>query len=209
VKDVPKTPANLPAGFEWSTVDLNDDKQAHEVYELLRENYVEDSEHTFRFDYPVEFLRWALVIPDYNPDWFVGVRASKTQKLLAFISAIPVKTRVRSNTVKMAEVNYLCVHKKLRTKRLAPVLIKEVTRRVNLTNVWQAMYTAGVVIPRPIATTTYYHRSLNAKKLVEVGFNSLPSGMPMARYQKMQKLPNESDVNIIGNIRPMIQKDIP
>lgn len=74
----------------------------------------------------------------------------------------------------MAEINYLCVHKKLRTKRLAPVLIKEITRRVNLTGVFQAIYTAGVVIPRPISTATYYHRSLNAKKLVEVGFNSLP-----------------------------------
>ncbi len=60
------------------------------------------------------------------------------------------------------------------------------------------MYTAGVVIPRPISTATYWHRSLNAKKLVEVGFNSLPSGMPMARYQKMQKIPKESDVNIVG-----------
>ncbi len=28
--------------------------------------------------------------------------------------------------------------------RLAPVLIKEVTRRVNLRNIWQAVYTAGM-----------------------------------------------------------------
>lgn len=108
----------------------------------------------------------------------------------------------------MAEINYLCVHKKLRTKRLAPVLIKEITRRVNLTNVWQALYTAGVVIPRPICESTYYHRSLNVKKLVEVGFNSLPNGVPMARYQKMQKVPNESEINLIGEVRPMVQKDI-
>ena len=85
----------------------------------------------------------------------------------------------------MAEINYLCVHKKLRTKRLAPVLIKEITRRVNLTGIWQAIYTAGVVIPKPVTTASYYHRSLNPKKLVEVGFSSLPSGVPMARYLKM------------------------
>ena len=34
--------------------------------------------------------------------------------------------------MRMAEINFLCVHKKLRAKRLAPVLIKEVTRRINL-----------------------------------------------------------------------------
>ena len=39
----------------------------------------------------------------------------------------------------MAEVNFLCVHKKLRTHRLAPVLIKEITRRVHCRNIWQAV----------------------------------------------------------------------
>jgi len=138
----------------------------------------------------------------------VGVRVSKTKKLFAFISGIPVNVVIKGKEVKMAEINYLCVHKKLRTKRLSPVLIKEITRRVNLTGVWQALYTAGVVIPRPITTANYYHRSLNPKKLVEVGFSSLPSGMPMARYLKMQKLPKKEDINIIGEMRPMKADDV-
>ena len=103
----------------------------------------------------------------------------------------------------MAEINFLCVHKNLRTKRLAPVLIKEITRRVNLTGVWQAIYTAGIVIPKPVTTTNYYHKSLNPKKLVEVGFNSLPTGIPMARYLKMNKLPKKTDINLIGEVREM------
>ena len=61
----------------------------------------------------------------------------------------------------MAEINFLCVHKQLRTKKLAPVFIKEITRRVNKCDIWQAVYTAGVVIPTPITAATYYHRSLN------------------------------------------------
>lgn len=128
---------------------------------------------------------------------------SKTKKLLAFISGIPIKTKVKDRVVKMAEINYLCVHKKLREKRLAPVLIKEITRRVNLTNVWQALYTAGVVIPTPMSTTTYWHRSLNLKKLIEVGFNSLPAGIPMARYLKKHKVPKMNDVFLRGEPRPM------
>jgi glycylpeptide N-tetradecanoyltransferase len=47
----------------------------------------------------------------------------------------------------MVEINFLCVHKKLRLKRMAPVLIKEITRRVNLEGIFQAVYTAGVVLP--------------------------------------------------------------
>ena len=52
----------------------------------------------------------------------------------------------------MVEINFLCVHKKLRSKRLAPVLIREITRRVNCKGIFQAVYTAGVVLPKPVGT---------------------------------------------------------
>lgn len=52
----------------------------------------------------------------------------------------------------MVEINFLCVHKKLRSKRVAPVLIREITRRVNLEGIFQAVYTAGVVLPNPVGT---------------------------------------------------------
>ena len=90
------------------------------------------------------------------------------------------------------EINFLCVHKNLRAKKLAPVLIREITRRVNRENGWQAIFTAGVVIPTPICAATYWHRSLNPKKLIEVGFSSLPRKMPLARYIKLYKLPTET-----------------
>jgi Myristoyl-CoA:protein N-myristoyltransferase, N-terminal domain len=45
-------------------------------------------------------------------------------RLMGFISAIPARVRVNSSTIDMVEINFLCVHKKLRAKRLAPVLIK-------------------------------------------------------------------------------------
>ena len=44
----------------------------------------------------------------------------------------------------MVEVNFLCVHKKLRSKRLAPVLIREVTRRANQRGVFQVGCPLGV-----------------------------------------------------------------
>lgn len=73
----------------------------------------------------------------------------------------------------MTEINFLCVNKKLRSNRLAPVLIKEITRRVNKRNMWQAVYTAGVVVPTPLAKARYFHRSLNPKKLIEINFSCL------------------------------------
>lgn len=60
--------------------------------------------------------------------------------MVGFITGIPVHVHVGDAKMKMAEINFLCVHKKLRSNRLAPVLIKEVTRRVHLRNIWQAVY---------------------------------------------------------------------
>lgn len=123
-------------GFEWSNVDINDDVQADELYTLLKMNYVEDEDNMFRFEYPVDFLRWILCPPNYVPSWHIGIRLSSNNKLVAFISGIPVKMMVHGKEVKMAEINFLCIHKKLRANRMAPVLIKEVTRRVNLKKTW-------------------------------------------------------------------------
>jgi glycylpeptide N-tetradecanoyltransferase len=81
-------------------------------------------------------LKWALTPPGYHKDWMLGVRGGNKNTLFGFIAGIPVHTKVNGKEVKMCEINYLCVHKKLRAKKLAPVLIKEITRRVNCTEVY-------------------------------------------------------------------------
>ena len=206
VDDVDAEPLGIPAGYHWSVVNIEDDNECEEVYNLLTQNYVEDDDNMFRFDYSVKFLQWALTPPGYKKDWLFGVRGGKKNKLFGFISGIPVHMSVNGTKKLMAEINFLCVHKNLRSKKLAPVLIKEVTRRVNRCDIWQAIYTAGIVIPTPIAETTYWHRSLNPKKLVEVGFSALPQGTPMNRFVKTQRLPAETST--VG-FRSMEKKDVP
>ncbi len=118
------------------------------------------------------------------------------------------------STQKMVEINFLCVHKKLRSKRVAPVLIREITRRVHLKGIFQAVYTAGVVLPKPVSTCRYlsgkinkglsligpaililfryWHRSLNPKKLIDVKFSHLARNMTMQRTLKLYRLPEET-----------------
>ncbi len=168
LKDVPTAPYALPAEMEWSTIDVTNDKELTEVFELLRDNYVEDSSKSFRFHYSAPFLRWALTPPNYVKDWTVGLRVKANHRLVGFISGVPAKISVADKTVSMAEINFLCVHSKLRTKRVAPVLIKEVTRRIHLKQVWQAVYTAGKYIPTPVSESLYHYRCLNFKRLADV-----------------------------------------
>jgi len=192
VSELRQTPYNMPKGFVWTDIDITDLDEKHQVYDLLNRNYVEDDDCMFRFDYSHEFLQWALTPPGFKKSFHLGVRSEKTQKLVAFISAVPATVRAYDNSFPSVEINFLCVHKKLRSKRLAPVLIKEITRRANHAGVFQAVYTAGVVLPGPVSTCRYWHRTLNPKKLVDVGFTRIPHRMTMARMCKLYKLPVET-----------------
>lgn len=221
IEQVPKEPGPLVDGFDWVTMDLTDDKEIEELFTLLYGHYVEDDGSLFRFNYSKSFLKWylltiiqsqiianyrrALMSPGWTKDWHVGVRASASRKLVAFISAIPVALRVRNNTLHASEVNFLCIHKKLRSKRLAPVLIKEITRRCYLRGTWQAIYTAGVVLPKPISTCRYFHRSLDWQKLYEVGFSPLPAKSKPSYQIRKYALPETTSTK---NLRPMESKDI-
>ena len=94
VDDVSAEPLPIPTGYHWSVVNIEDDKECEEVYNLLTQNYVEDDDNMFRFDYSVKFLQWALTPPGYKKDWLFGVRGGKKNKLFGFISGIPVHITV-------------------------------------------------------------------------------------------------------------------
>ena len=137
--DLRPEPYNMPRGFAWSEVAVADPDQRAEIYDLLYQNYVEDDECMFRFDYSRDFLIWALTPPGHRQEFRLGVRSTKSGRLMALITGVPARVRVYDEERDMVEVNFLCVHKKLRSKRLAPVLIKEITRRVNRAGTFQAV----------------------------------------------------------------------
>ncbi|KAM3159466.1 Glycylpeptide N-tetradecanoyltransferase [Lachancea thermotolerans] len=204
-ENIPNEPLPLLSEFEWCTVDITDPHQLEDVFVLLNENYVEDQDATFRFNYSREFFNWSLKPPGWRKDWHVGVRTRQSKRLVAFISAVPATLRVRTKLVKSVEINFLCIHKKLRSKRLTPILIKEVTRRVNKQDIWQALYTAGVVLPSPAATCRYAHRPLNWSKLYEVGFTGLPANASKTQMIAKYTLPKEIDT---PGLRPLEEKDL-
>ncbi|KAK6534455.1 glycylpeptide N-tetradecanoyltransferase [Arthrobotrys megalospora] len=202
---VPKEPAQILDEFTWCTVDLDDDNELKEVYTLLNGHYVEDDEAMFRFAYSPAFFKWALKPPGWKKEWHVGVRVKASNRLVAFISAIPLTLKVRAVTLSCSEVNFLCIHKKLRNKRLAPVLIREVTRRCNVEGIWQALYTGGAVLPTPISSCRYYHRSLDWLKLHEVGFSPMPPNSTKAKQITKYALPSNPKT---AGLRLMKQEDV-
>ncbi|VDK74789.1 unnamed protein product, partial [Dibothriocephalus latus] len=206
ISEIRTEPYSLPKGFFWQDLDLNNPAQLQELYDLLNENYVEDDDHLFRFAYAKEFLKWTIQPPGWRPEWHVSVRVEKNSKLVGFIAGMPSDMDVHGTVKKMVEINFLCVHKRLRDKRMAPVLIREITRRVNLQGIFQAVYTSGTILPRPVATCRYWHRPLNPRKLLEVGFSHLSRAMTLQRSIKLYRLPDETD---LPGFREMQEKDLP
>lgn len=165
--------AILPAGFTWCSVDIQDKDQLEDLYNLLRLHYVEDPRGSFRLLYSKEILRWALV---HSPkDLLLGVRVEKSGRLVAFISATLLKLRIYDNVIPSASVNFLCVHRKLREKRLAPQLIREITSRL-YGHCQLALFTSGVRLDEPVSSVGFFNRPLNYRSLVATGYMMVPMG---------------------------------
>lgn len=199
----------LIAGFEWCELDVTQKHVLSELHDLLYNHYVENDEGSFRLNYSAEFLSWALQPPGWRKCWHIGVRTtstlSKPGRLVAFVAGIPVKLNVRGNNVDAVEINFLTIHQKLRGKRLAPVLIKEITRRCYREKIYQALYTAGTVLPSPVATCRYYHRSLDWEHLYKTGFCHLPRGSTALRQTLKYKLEKKTATK---GLRPMEIRDV-
>ena len=117
VEGTRKEPYPLPPGFNWCELDVNDEEVLDSVYKLLNRNYVEDDDNMFRFDYSKPFLKWAICPPGFKKELHLGVQATASKKLMGVITAIPQGMIIEGARAEMVEINFLCVHKKLRSKR--------------------------------------------------------------------------------------------
>lgn len=164
-------PVSLPEDLHWMEGwSVNSKSDLQSLYLLLRDHYVEDSDSVFRFDYQPEFLHWSLTAPHWDGTLHVAV-ADRSGQLVAFISAVPGTLRLGDRPpIAVAEVNFLCLHRSLRSKKLAPALIQEVTRRVHLLGMGYAIYTAGKRLPEPFSKATFFHRPLRVDRILQSGF---------------------------------------
>ncbi|KAH7100264.1 acyl-CoA N-acyltransferase [Auriculariales sp. MPI-PUGE-AT-0066] len=193
-EQLPEAPPPLPVdGIQWSSIDLKDADQIRELWNFLFLNYVEDASEEFRFDYSVECLAWALLPPNYVPDWHVALRSSSSGSLVGFVAGVPLELRVRETTLQTVEINFLCVHRDSRGQRLAPALLAELSRRAQLRGVLPHLYTAAKRMLRVVSVTQYYHRTINVRKLVAVKFGYIPRGETLesqAAYYALSPAPS-------------------
>ena len=194
INDVQKEPYTLPDNFTWCTLNIDDDNDLNLIYKFLLDYYNSSKNASKKYHYQKDFLRWFLKPYEYYDDLLVGVKYNN--KLVATIFGIPMTIKVYDKNIKMVEINFLCVHESLRNKRLAPVLIKEITRRTNLHGIFQAFYTASNDLPNSLMKCSYYHRPLNIPKLVDIKFIEKPDKISLQGFSKLFKILDNTTINI-------------
>lgn len=206
VQEIKKTPFDLPPGYEWFEFDINNEAEAKPVYDFLGTHYSVDPDNILRLTYSFEMLRWALCPPNFKKEWHIGVKFTKTGAIVGTITGVPSTLSVYGQTVVLVEINFLCIHPQYRNKSLAPILIKEISRRVGLNEIWHAVYTSALKLPHAVSEVCYFHRPLNVKKLVQSGFLAQHPKLTMKGMMKLYELP--ASVVQTKGLRPLQAVDV-
>lgn len=171
-------------GFEWSSINFDNDSDIKELTEFLDKHYIDDKPNNFRLHYSANLLKWMYQNTNYL---CVAVRykSDTNNSIVGIICGKVVKMQLNKNAMDVVNINLLCIHPKLRQKRLVPRLIKEITRQFNLKGYFHGIYTATTYLPTPVTTVKSSHRPLNIEKLVSTGFTRLPNELSIEQLKAM------------------------
>lgn len=183
----------LPPGFSFG--ELSD---TEELSRFLEKNYVEDVHEGHVLAYSPEFLRWMLRSNREKGEYNLVLRWNG--EMVGFASAKEHTVVIRGVRGRVASVNLLCVSRDLRGRRFAPVIIKEITRRVNRRGIYQAVFTSGTELFFNVASSHYYHRALNAMRLFKTGFSSKTTQPGIPRRREGTRIVTREDMACIQEL---------
>jgi glycylpeptide N-tetradecanoyltransferase len=123
------------------------------------------------------------------------------------IVGIPRTYFICGKKQKMAEINFLAVHQKLRDKRLAQIIIAEMMRRCRIQKLPVQFYTSHHTKPTPFATNGYKLRFLNTERLLDCGITRCGATQSYKDFIKQYKMPDKKSIDIQGTTRLMEKKD--
>jgi len=194
-ENVVNIPHVLPKEYEWYSIDNQNIDERNQYIQFLHENYLEDINNIIRIIYSEEFILWYFGCQERVGTTILCVRAKKSKKIVGTISALVIQMKIGNQVEITPFINFLCVHKNLRDKRLAPLLIKELIRYGFANKICSmAIFSSAKNLPIPkIQTLRIYSRYLSPLKLLKNHFISLPStytkfSNPIEMFEKTFKL---------------------
>jgi glycylpeptide N-tetradecanoyltransferase len=139
----------LPNEFKWTTFTINTD-----VYYFILKNYIHDEKYTF------ERLKWILNPPMITNKFNIMITLNNdTDNIIGTIVGKIINIFIYNEVKKCVYVDFLCIHKLYRNKRLAPLLISKIIEKVAENNIEFTIFKIDKkALPFDyIGKYTYYH----------------------------------------------------
>jgi glycylpeptide N-tetradecanoyltransferase len=174
VRDIAAAPLDLPDDVEFAGPADAAAMRAllPDVVHFLAANYVEDAGGGFRFAYEARHLEWALLGAGSHPDLWIVLRArAAPHEIVGFAAAAPTTLVVRGVPHASAFVDFVCVHKAHRGRRLCPALYSALSRALVARGITAFTKTTGSLLDLPLARARYWHISINGERLKACGFS--------------------------------------
>lgn len=192
--NIKKDPDALPSGFVWNNLDFNLREHSNKASDFLSKYYLVDQNNYFSGTYTSEFLEWIYKDSDYIA---ISVNLEKNNSIVGFIVGKVIKLQYNKNVLDTIETNYLCVHPKLRNKRLAPQLIKELKRQFNLKGYDTSIFVDTEYLFTPFLSAKRFNRAINPKQLIETKYIRLENNVNIKDIKKALKLPEKPSKNFV------------
>ncbi len=133
------------------------------IAQFLSDNYVEDNK--FRYNYSEDFIKWYL-----DDDSLNICSYDDNEELIGFICGKKINVSLFGKPLQMAEIDFLCIKKGERNKKLCPLLINKIQKKFNDININEAIFTSEHNYTNQITHCNYYIRFINTKKLFEINY---------------------------------------
>jgi glycylpeptide N-tetradecanoyltransferase len=157
---LPDCPYKLPKYYEWYNT-----PSIEELYTFINEHYNKDILYSLRYSF--EYLNW------YKKDLIICVKTN--ENIVGCIIGTIENIIIQNKEKKCVFINFLCVHKKLRKKRLSTILIKEITRQISKLNIYIAMYYSSSKLHLPLVQSNIFYYFVNVPKVIKTDFYEIPN----------------------------------
>ena len=157
----------LPIGYTWNKVDVNNTEQMKIISDFLTQYYRRGTESTYIVQYTPEKLAWEFG----NNGYFMYVVNTEHQHVpVGVIGFAKRNIQLYENSYQASEPLYMCISDKYKHAGLAKVLMDEVTRVSVADGIDAGISCNNILVHQPVATVRQYSRPINYKKLRENDF---------------------------------------
>lgn len=183
-------PLGLLEGYEWATLDISNNDECDKVTNFLNKQYDSKKNKKFRPFFSKNFIRWQL---GSNGICLV-VRVVTSGTIVGAILSTVNTLQLNKYQHNCPEVKHVCVHRKLRGKKLVTRLFRELTRRYRLQGFDKGFYGSNRYLPKPFFQSKQFSRAINPKILMNTGYLR-PEKVTLEDLERVYYLPKKFILN--------------